>query len=123
MIVKNFIHILSILISLLLFSTLVFGIPYSVTALFTNNDQIRLGVMFFIGYTFEFILLISVLASIEWNVKRSDTMSQFKLSYINQTLYFYKILLLRKNVSDVYGYVKSVVERLPKSIVKELAND
>ena len=40
MIVKNFIHILSILISLLLFSTLVFGIPYSVTALLQNNDQI-----------------------------------------------------------------------------------
>lgn len=64
-IVKNFIHILSILIGLLLFSTLVFGIPYSVTALFTDNDQIRLGVMFFVGYTLEFILLISVLASIE----------------------------------------------------------
>ncbi|MDS3837836.1 hypothetical protein [Staphylococcus hominis] len=65
MIVKNFIHILSILIGLLLFSALVFGIPYIVTALFTNNDQIKLGVMFFVGYTFEFILLISVLASIE----------------------------------------------------------
>ncbi|KDP52757.1 hypothetical protein CO98_0177 [Staphylococcus aureus subsp. aureus CO-98] len=50
-------------------------------------------------------------------------MTQFKLSYINQTLYFYKFLLLRKNVRDVYGYVKSVVERLPKSIIKELAND
>ena len=65
MITKNFIHILIILIGLLLFSALVFGIPYSVTALFTNSDQIRLGGMFFVGYTFEFILLISVLASIE----------------------------------------------------------
>ncbi|MDS3837840.1 hypothetical protein [Staphylococcus hominis] len=50
-------------------------------------------------------------------------MTQFKLSYINQTLYFYKFLLLRKNVSVIYGYVKSVVERLPKSIIKELTND
>ncbi|MDS3916662.1 hypothetical protein [Staphylococcus hominis] len=65
MITKSFIRILCILIGLLLFSALVFGIPYSVTALFTNNDQIRLGVMFFVGYTFEFILLISVLVSIE----------------------------------------------------------
>lgn len=65
MIVKSFIRILSILIGLLLFSTLVFGIPYGATALFTNNDQIRLGVMFLVGYTFEFILLVSVLVNIE----------------------------------------------------------
>lgn len=50
-------------------------------------------------------------------------MTQFKLSYINQTLYFYKSLLFSRNVSVIYGYVKSVVERLPKSIIKELAND
>ena len=40
MIVKNFIHILSILISLLLFSTLVFGIPYSVTALLQTTTKL-----------------------------------------------------------------------------------
>lgn len=65
MIVKSFVRILSILIGLLLFSTLAFGIPYGVTVLFTNNEQIRLGVMFFVGYTFEFILLTSVLVSIK----------------------------------------------------------
>ena len=43
-------------------------------------------------------------------------MTQFKLSYINQTLCFYKFLLFIKSVSDVYG-------RLPKSIIKELADD
>lgn len=62
---KNFISILKILLGIILFSVIVFGVPYGITALFTHNEQIRLGVMFLVGYTFLFILLISVILSIE----------------------------------------------------------
>lgn len=62
---KNFTHILIVLLCIILYSVIVFSIPYGITAIFTHSEQIRLGVMFLVGYAFEFILLISVIVSIE----------------------------------------------------------
>lgn len=62
---KNFTHILIVILCIILYSVIVFSVPYGITAIFTHSEQIRLGVMFLVGYAFEFILLISVIASIE----------------------------------------------------------
>lgn len=62
---KNFISIFKTLLGIILFTVFVFGVPYGITALFTHNEQIRLGVMFLVGYTLLFMLFISIILSIE----------------------------------------------------------
>lgn len=65
MIVKNFINIFKFVVALLLFVVVVFGLPYGITSIFTDNEQIRLGIMYAVGYIMMFILAMSVLISIE----------------------------------------------------------
>lgn len=65
MIVKNFINIFKFVVALLLFAVVVFGLPYIITSMFTTNEQIRLGVMYVVGYAMMFILVMSVIISIE----------------------------------------------------------
>lgn len=62
---KNFTHILIVILCIILYSVIVFSIPYGITAIFTHSEQIRLGVMFLVGYVFEFILVIAVIVSID----------------------------------------------------------
>lgn len=65
MTVKNFINIFKFVVALLLFAAVVFGLPYGITSVFTDNEQIRLGVMYVVGYAMMFILAMSVFISIE----------------------------------------------------------
>lgn len=50
-------------------------------------------------------------------------MQQYKLTYVNQTLRFYQCMRIVAYMTNIYKNVKTIVERLPKTIVKELIND